>query len=59
MFTFQGFNAQDDVIATHTHTMGPRDGGPYLIELNFHGIHKFKFTSTAGQLVIDDLVVVA
>ncbi len=59
IITFEGFNAQDVVVAAHTHTMGPRAGGPYLIELvGLHGIHKFKYTSSS-ILAIDDLVVVA
>ncbi len=57
--TFEGFDAQDNVVATHTHTMGALAGGPYLIELpaGFRDIYKFKFTSV-HTLAIDNLVVV-
>ncbi len=59
--TFQGFDDQDNVAATHNHTMGTRADGPYLIVLpsSFENIYKFKFTTFFfGYLAIDDLVVV-
>jgi hypothetical protein len=60
VITFQGFDALDNVVATHVHKMGTRAGGPYLIVLpsSFGGIYKFKFASSNMQLAIDDLVVV-
>ena len=48
VITFEGFNELGDQKASYTKTMAPLAGGLYLIELIFHGIHVFKFSSSAS-----------
>ena len=40
--TFDGFDDQNVVKFSKTHVLGSIDCGPYLLELNFTGIYKFR-----------------